>query len=572
MKRRHLVFVALLATALAGLAFACGSDDGPDACTGPLCDGGSSESGTTEGGGGSDADAAGGGGDGDAGDGDASADARVDSPDDAGACKLEAPDADAGPSGTLQWALNLGTTGHTTPTAVAVDPLNDDAVVVGSFFGSLDFGAGTLTSQAPPDGSGGDVFVAKRDKTGAHKWARTFGDGVLAQATTVAVTPTHHVVLGGGFFSGATLDFGCGAMTAIGDVDAFLVDLDPLGNCVWSKRFGVMGEVQNVVSAAVDAAGNVVLGGIARGGVTMGGAALNGYFIAKFSGAGAHVWSKAFAASSSSSSPSLTVDPLGKILLAGSFKGTADFGGGSITSTSNRTEAFVAKYDSSGAHEWAKRYPAVPKIAASNAGAAISGHSLAVDACGNVFIAGGFGAQTGGATIDFGAGELTAAGGPNESYRFLAKLDPTGKGVWSKLLVGTSPNHIAEVYVGGLAIDGTGGPVLMTSLAGDVFFGEQTTVNFGGAPLTNVNRSSIAIASFNALGAHRWSHVAGAPSTARSTTGGLSANARVVAIGFPFTRCTSTCATSPPGTTLSLAGASLTATSGQDLAVFTFVP
>lgn len=557
--RRHLFTCAsVVATFFGAFVFACGSnEDVSPGCEETGCiDGGGSESSTPEG---STSDGP-------------IADAPSDSPNesgDAGACRFQEAGADGG---ALQWASNFGTTGHTTPTAVAVDPVNDDVVVVGSFFGSLDFGGGTLTSQAPPDGSGGDVFVAKRDKSGTHKWAKAFGDGNLTQATTVAVTPAHHIVVGGGFFSGGTLDFGCGAISAVGDVDAFLVDFDPLGNCVWSKRFGVAGEVQNLLSSAIDGAGNVAIAGIARGGVTLGGGPLNGYFIAKITAGGAHTWSRAFGATSTSSSPSMALDPAGNILLAGSFEGTADFGGGALTTPSNRTEAFVAKYDPAGSYEWAKRYAAIPKNGTSIASAAITNRSLAVDACGNVFVAGGFGAQTGAATIDFGAGELTAAGDLNESYRFLAKIGPDGTAAWSKVFVGTSPNHLAEVYLGGLAVDATGGPILTASLAGDVSFGQQTTVNFGGTPLTNVSRSSVAVASFNALGEHRWSHIAGAPSTARSTTGGLSANARAVALSFPFTRCNSTCATSPPSAALALAGASLTAVSGQDLAVVTFRP
>jgi len=117
-KPRHAFLAASLAVALGVFAFACGSnEDAPPTCEGAACiDGGGSESSTPEG---STSDGP-------------IADSPTDSPNesgDAGACKLQ----EAGPDGgALQWASNFGTTGHTTPTAVALDPLTDDVVVVGS--------------------------------------------------------------------------------------------------------------------------------------------------------------------------------------------------------------------------------------------------------------------------------------------------------------------------------------------------------------------------------------------------------------------------------------------------------
>lgn len=50
LRRGHVLFAALLAIALGGLAFACGSnDDGPGACEGAACtEGGTPESSTTD--------------------------------------------------------------------------------------------------------------------------------------------------------------------------------------------------------------------------------------------------------------------------------------------------------------------------------------------------------------------------------------------------------------------------------------------------------------------------------------------------------------------------------------------
>src|SRR5205085_4516345 len=110
---------------------------------------------------------------------------------------------------------------------------------------------------------------------------------------------------------------------------------------------------------------------------------------------------------------------------AGSFQGTTDFGGGVVTSVGSRT-AFVAKYSSSGKYQWAKRFPAVPMVTASNVDSAITG--IAIDGCGGAFLTGNFGRTNGTfgvegapATLDLGSGTL-AAPDTASFYGFIAKL------------------------------------------------------------------------------------------------------------------------------------------------------
>src|SRR5690349_13691357 len=71
---------------------------------------------------------------------------------------------------------------------------------------------------------------------------------------------------------------------------------------LWSQRFGDA-SFQNGYSVATDPAGNVYIGGTFQGSVNFGGSTLtslgsNDIFLAKFSPTGAHVWSKRFGDSS----------------------------------------------------------------------------------------------------------------------------------------------------------------------------------------------------------------------------------------------------------------------------------
>lgn len=452
----------------------------------------------------------------------------------------------SGEGGTLNWASNFGVTGSTTTSGVAIDPTSADVVVTGSFTGATNFGGGLLTAEGDSSNEGA-VFVAKFGSDGGYKWAKAFANADGPAGNNVAIDGSGAVLLAG--YLVGTLDFGCGALSAVGLDDIFIVSFDAAGACIWSERFGVAGQSQDIDSLAVDGSGNVLIAGVAYGGLVFGTDPLSGYFIAKFDSTGAPLWSKSFAASSNSSFPTLAVDPSGNIVLAGSFSTTVNFGGGTLTSAGS-TDAFVAKFDPSGAYDWAKSYGDDNEQAA---------NTVATDSCGNIFVAGGFGG-----TIDFGTGILTAH--PTVANIFLAKIDPTGNGVWAHSFVGSG----TDTFGGGpgtVAVDNSDGAILTCPLIG--------SVNFGGGALTSAGSGSVSVASFDSAGTYRWAFAGGSPSTANLSGAaepeGVAAGASVVvAGGFGAVSCD--CATSPPGTSLVLDGWTLTAASEEDLFLFSFSP
>ena len=538
---RHLMFAALLASTLGGLAFACGSGNEVP-CQGSSCIDGGGETSSPDG------QAV----------PDGTADAAADGSPDASACSYQ--EAGAGDAGDLQWAANFGVTGYTTANAVAVDPTTGDIVVAGSFDGSIDFGDGLVTSTAP---SGtGDGFLARFDSRGRHKWSKVFGNGQPSQVGPVAVDASGNVVASGGF--SGSMSFGGTSLAAVGDQDIFLLKLDSGGNYQWGRSFGTSGQSNGAISLAVDALADIVVGGVAQAGLDLGAGPLSGYFIAKFSAVGKSTWSKAFAISSTTSTPTLAVDPQGNVVLAGSFSGATDFGGGQVTSKGG-VDAFVAKFGPSGVYHWAKQFPSVPTSSTSTANSDVSTHGVSVDQCGNIFLLGNFSTGT---TITFGDSALTAPGDSN-TYAFLAKLDATGNGLWSRKFAGSG---LAQLSPGSVVVDGAGGPTVTTFLGGDI--GGETSVDFGGGPLTSIGEGAMAVATFDATGAYRWGYAGGAPSTARvSNLAGAAASASsVVVVGSFSGPCASTCGTSPPGTTLVLGTKTFAAVSAADLVVSSFVP
>ncbi len=142
-------------------------------------------------------------------------------------------------------------------------------------------------------------------------------------------------------------------------------------------------------------------------------------------------------------------DAPGNTYMTGYFTGTVDFDpahapadGSDVLTARGTTDAYVAKYAADGSLAWARRMggdaPTDPAVGAPDIGGAV-----AIDAAGNVYVAGGF---TGAA--DFGPFALTSAGSRDG---FVAKLDPAGVVKWA-----TRWGTAADDFAHGLGLDAAG--------------------------------------------------------------------------------------------------------------------
>jgi hypothetical protein len=196
-----------------------------------------------------------------------------------------------------------------------------------------------------------------------------------------------------------------------------------------------------VGGVAVDRSGNVVVTGYFEGTVDFGGGPLTSagfgdVFVASYSPAGAHRWSKRFGSSKSYGlGRGVAVDKSGNAVVTGDFEGTVGFGGAPLTSE-GYSDIFVASFGPTGAHRWSRRL--------GDAGWE-EGHDVAVDGSDNVVVTGHFGG-----TVDFGGGPLTSAGagdifvasytrpgrtaGPSASA---ARATRSGPGAWRSTGAGT---------------------------------------------------------------------------------------------------------------------------------------
>lgn len=340
------------------------------------------------------------------------------------------------------WGMALDSTGN--------------PVVVGDMEGVVDFGGGPLTSAGSSD-----VFLAKRDAMGNHVWSKHFGNVALQSGQSVAITPADEVVIVG-YFQG-TINFGGGVLTSSGGADMFVAKFDSAGTHLWSKKFGSATDDQLALAVAVDNLGDVYFTGSFSGSMTFGGGTLASaggadVFVAKLAGAtGNHVWSAKYGDTGIEQvGRAITVDSMGNVLVTGAFDGTINFGGTALT-TAGLTDAFVAKFDTAGAHMYS----------ASFGDAQIQlGRAIAVDAAGNFVVAG-----DSNGTIDLGGGALNKSGNFDI---FTGLFDPTGAHMKSVSFGGPSNDSVASISI-------DNGAMVMTGyLEGSAMFGGISLVGAGG--------------------------------------------------------------------------------------------
>ena len=319
---------------------------------------------------------------------------------------------------------------------------------------------------------------------GQYRWARQFGAAGFDGGSGVAVDGSGNTVVAG-YFAG-TVDFGGGPLTAAGANDIVVAKYSGSGAHLWSRRFGGTGDDQ-AEAVAVDAGGNIVVAGTFSNTVDFGGGPLTSVssadiFVAKYTPTGAHLWSRRCGgAGAANAAYGVAVDGSGNVFMTGYFKGTVSFGGATFTSSLGGLDVFVAKYAAAdGSHLWSKNFPS---------GANELGAGIAVDGSGNVVITGWFDGY-----INFG-GPPTVLGSLGGRNVFVTKLSGSdGSHIWS-FLVGNGGDQAANA----VAVDRSG-DVVLTGYFMD-------SIDFGGGVLSTLTtmQQVFVVKLSGATGAHLWS-------------------------------------------------------------------
>lgn len=278
-----------------------------------------------------------------------------------------------------------------------------------------------------------------------------------------------------------------------------------VGAALWSKRFGVGEPSLFAPSLVVDQGNNVIVARGLSGSADFGGGPLTStgdldVFIVKLDAAGNHLWSKRFGDLEYQVATALAVDADSNIIMAGILYGSIDFGGGPLDHIGTGHAAFIVKLDPVGNHLWSKQCDSQ----------AMWPTSLAVDDTGNIVVIGGFLGS-----MDCGGWALTSAG---KSDLFVAKLDAAGDHIWSRRY-----GDAAQLEGVKGALDNAGNILL----AGN--FLEQ--VDLGGGALTSAGGEDLFLAKLDPEGDHLWSRRFGDADHQRGRGIALDGSADVVITG-----------------------------------------
>ncbi len=312
-------------------------------------------------------------------------------------------------AGFPRWSQSFGSAGYDAGHGVAADA-GGWVYVTGAFSNDVAFGSLPLYSKG-----GHDVFLARFDAQGKHSWSKSFGSTNADQGLAIAAAEGGDTTVAG--VHAGSISFGGKALAARGGSDVFLASFDAAGKHRWSRSFGSTGDDRGG-AVALDRAANVYLAGAFRGQIDLGGGARHSEggqdaFLASYSSAGTHRWSRGFGSLGDDDAYGVAASGDGDVVLTGKVAGVADFGGGPHLSF-GFADLYLAGFSTLGAARWSRVH---------GSSANDYGRAVAAGAGGAILAVGSYSPVSGAyvTALDLGGGKLVGAGG---SDIYLVRISP----------------------------------------------------------------------------------------------------------------------------------------------------
>jgi hypothetical protein len=292
-----------------------------------------------------------------------------------------------------------------------------------------------------------DIFVHKMSAQGDLQWVRQMGGNGFGYA--MQVDQDGNIYLTGSFNESEPMDFNPGTpggvLNANGEIDVFMLKMDPNGNLLWVKQIGGTGYDYGW-DLRLDQEGNPVFLGTfentidldpGRDMIEVTSSGGFDFFVVKLDPDGNLIWEDHFGGPGNEVAGAIDIDSESNILVTGSFSETVDFdpGRGVESRTSaGENDAFLLKLDENGELVW---------INSMNNALRAAGLTLAVDQNDDVYMASYF------------EDKLDCDPGPqvNELVAFDAldvavqKFDPNGNMQWAKHWGGLGNDFAQDMYV-----------------------------------------------------------------------------------------------------------------------------
>jgi hypothetical protein len=234
--------------------------------------------------------------------------------------------------GNQTWINRYGTYGMECCYFMAVDA-SGNAFTTGSTDGNL---AGT-------NAGSDDAYVVKINASGSQLWAKQFGTSSADRGNAVTLDATGNIYLAG--YTGGNI-----GGTPAGAGDAFLVKLNASGNQLWAAQLG-SSDYDESYAVAIDSVGNVYMGGTTFGALPgCSSAGSRDAFLAKYNSSGSLLWKKQLGTSSTDVIESMAINAAGNLFVGGYT------GGNLVGSPIGGSDAFLIEYDPSGSVLWSSQF------------------------------------------------------------------------------------------------------------------------------------------------------------------------------------------------------------------------
>ncbi|MBN2725421.1 MAG: hypothetical protein JXR95_15255 [Deltaproteobacteria bacterium] len=343
------------------------------------------------------------------------------------------------PQGNCLWIKSAGGSGTDFPFDLATDSIGN-IYMTGNFMGTATFGAFSKTVVS--NSSSSDVFIAKYDASGTALWVVSGGGpngDSYFDGNAIAVDSTGTVYAAGRFNMTITFD-GIFSTTVTPASATYIIKIASSGIPQWLTS--IQGPLNNSpTDLVVDLHDKVIISGNYFGGITLGSHILDSpsgpdVYFAKFDSSGSFIWAKSSDDSNGKSGSSLSVDSSDNIYASGSFSGSAEFDGYSVTSNGGH-DVYVLKMNTDGTALWLKSGGGSGSEVGANVSASPSGF---------LYVTGVFNTSA-----DFDGNPITSNGA--EDW-YLIKYDSDGNLIWITN-DGSSGNDGAEPPRIAVAPDGT---------------------------------------------------------------------------------------------------------------------
>ncbi len=357
---------------------------------------------------------------------------------------------------TLIWATYYGGIATDNAKSVTTDAMG--SVYITGYTNSVSNIATTGAYQTTHGGGAWDAFIAKFNNSGAIQWATYYGGTEDDDSRSITVDTANNVYITGYTKSASNIATPSSFQNIFGGTgmlnDAFVAKFNDSGIRVWSTYYGGTGDDVGM-SIASDTTGNIYVTGLAGSSNLATTGAFQQYFggnvnafLVKFNNNGVRDWATYYGGTVGAKGYGVTTDFDGNVYLLGNTANVTDIAtpGAYQTLLGGANDAFIAKFNSGGARQWATYFGGTSND---------YGNYITTDNNGFVYMTGFTQSTSNIATAN--AYQVSNSGGDDV---FLAKFDTGGFLLWSTYFGGADTdegyglvtNSLGDVYLTGYTI------------------------------------------------------------------------------------------------------------------------